>query len=151
MRGFLFEGIWVASGSMEPTLPVGTHYFVNKMVYRLRPPQHGEIIVFKSPVDEQKGLIKRVIAIPGDRVEIRSKQVILNEAPLNEPYAAYKRASERLIGDTMPPLKVPDDHYFVLGDNRDESEDSTSWMDPNTHTHLYFIHARNIQGKLMIP
>ena len=151
VRGFLFEGVWIASGSMEPTLPEGTHYFVNKVIYHLRPPLRGEIIVFRSPVDNQKGLIKRVIAVGGDRVEIRRKQVSLNGTPLSEPYAVYKRATERLLGDTLPLLAVPAEAYFVLGDNRDESEDSDSWKDAATGAKIYFVKRENIQGRLVIP
>jgi signal peptidase I len=151
VRAFLLEGVWVASGSMEPALAVGTHYFVNKLVYRLHPPLRGDMIVFKDPVDEQKGLIKRVIAVGGDTVEIRSKQVFLNGSALTEPYAIYKRANERLLGDNMPPKTVPSGHYFVLGDNRDESEDSTSWKDPKTGERIYFIGHQAIQGRLVIP
>jgi signal peptidase I len=146
VRGLLLEGDSVASGSMEPTLPVGTHYFVNKFVYRLHAPQRGEIIVFKSPVDSERGLIKRVIAIGGDRIEIRSKQIILNGEPLSEPYAAHKRAQEHLIGDSLQEMKVPQDALFVLGDNRDESEDSSVWKDPKTGQPIYFIGAQDIEG-----
>jgi signal peptidase I len=151
VRGFLFEGVWVASGSMEPTLQVGAHYFVNKFAYRLHAPLRGDIIVFRSPVDEQKGLIKRVIAIGGDQVQLRNKQVFLNGQALSEPYAVYDRASEHLIGDNTPPLSVPEHCFFVLGDNRDESEDSSMWKDPATGEAVRFIHARNIQGRLIIP
>jgi signal peptidase I len=136
---------------MEPTLPVGTHYFVNKLVYRFHSPLRGEIIVFRSPVDQQFGMIKRVIAVPGDTVEIKAKQVYLDGSVLNEPYAVYKRRNERLKGDTIEAMKVPDNAYFVLGDNRDESEDSTSWVDPKTSQRIYFIHGQDIQGRLMIP
>jgi signal peptidase I len=151
VRDFLFEGVWVASGSMEPTLPVNAHYFVNKMVYHIHPPLRGDIIVFQSPVDQQKGLIKRVIATPGDKIEIREKHIVLNGSPLSEPYAVYKRANERLAGDTMDEKTVPPDSYFVLGDNRDESEDSTSWVDSTTGRRIYFVQAAAIQGRLVIP
>jgi signal peptidase I len=150
VRQYVFEGVWVASGSMEPTLPVGTHYFVNKLVYRLHPPRRGEIIVFKSPVDAEKGLIKRVIAVGDDEVEVRDKHVYVNKTAIQEPYVVYKRAGERLKGDTLEPMKVPQDHFFVLGDNRDESEDSSTWMDKSTNTHVFFIKRQDIQGRLVI-
>ena len=151
VRKCLLEGIWVASGSMEPTLPVGTHYFVNRMAYHLHSPLRGDIIVFKSPVDAEKGLIKRVIAVGGDRVERRSKQVFLNGTALSEPYAVYKRAAERLAGDNIPPVTVPADNVFVLGDNRDESEDSSVWKDPRTGEHIYCVRGQDIEGRLIIP
>lgn len=136
---------------MEPTLAEGAHYFVNRVVYHVHPPRRGDIIVFKSPTDEQKGLIKRVIAVGGDEVQIRDKQVVLNGQPLSEPYAVYKRRSERLVGDNTPPLKVPDDGFFVLGDNRDESEDSSVWKDPKTGAPIRFIDENYLEGRLIIP
>lgn len=148
VRSFLFEAVSVASGSMQPSLPVGNHYLVNKMVYRFHPPQRGDIIVFKNPTNESKGLIKRVIAIGGDQVEIRAKDVFLNGSALPEPYAMHKRASERLVGDNLGPLTVPPGHVFVLGDNRDESEDSSVWKKP-TGEHIFFIPNESIDGRLI--
>ena len=149
LRTFVIDTIFVASGSMEPTLAVGNHYWVNRMVYRVRDPQRGEIIVFKSPVDGEKGLIKRVIAIPDDEIELKEKKVYLNRMPLEEPYVVYKRAGERLVGDNLGPLKVPGANLFVLGDDRDESEDSTSWKNPATGERIYYVPFKNIKGKLI--
>lgn len=149
LRTFLFDTISVASGSMEPTLPVGQHYLVNRWIYRLGSPQRGDIIVFTSPVDEQTGFIKRVIGVPGDHIELRDKKVILNDKPLEEPYAVYKRAAEHLAGDNLGPLTVPENDYFVLGDNRDESFDSTTWRDAKTGDPIYFLPAGHIKGRLV--
>jgi signal peptidase I len=151
LRAFVLEGIWVASGSMEPQLPVGTHYFVNKLTYHFREPRRGEIIVFRSPIDQQKGLIKRVIALPGDEVEVRDKRIYLNGTPLAEPYAIYKRATERLVGDNVAKMTIPPDCFYVLGDNRDESEDSSVWRDPQTKERIYCVPRSNVQGQLLIP
>ncbi len=74
LRTFFFDTISVASGSMEPTLEVGTHFWVNRLVYRFHNPERGDIIVFTSPVDEETGFIKRVIAVPGDAVELETKK-----------------------------------------------------------------------------
>jgi signal peptidase I len=134
---------------MEPTLFVGSHYLVNHLVYRFRHPRRGEIVSFVSPVDHKKLFIKRVIAVPGDEIEIRDKKVILNGQPLEEPYTVYKRANEKLDGDNLGPLKVPEDSVFVLGDNRDESFDSTVWKDPQTDQHIYFLPESQIRGRLM--
>src|SRR5882762_293263 len=101
LRTFLFDTIVVASGSMEPTLAVGDHYLVNRLIYRFHGPDRGDIIVFRSPVDEQTGFIKRVIAVSGDSIEIHEKHVILNGKPLEEPYTEYKRAKETLEGDNL--------------------------------------------------
>ena len=149
LRTFLFDTISVATGSMEPTLPVGTHYLVNRWIYRVRAPERGDIIVFRSPVDQKTGFIKRVIAVPEDLVELREKKVILNGKPLEEPYTVYKRAKEALAGDTLGPLKVPKDRVFVLGDNRDESFDSGSWKDPQTGEAIYFVPKDHIKGRLI--
>lgn len=149
IRSFLFETVSVASGSMEPTLYLGTHYLVNRMVYRIRDPLRGDIVVFRSPVDRKTGTIKRVIAIPGDEVQLRNKKVILNGKLLDEPYAIHKRSSERLQGDNLGPLKVPEGSVFVLGDNRDESFDSSVWKDPNTGSPIYFLPFQSIKGRLI--
>jgi signal peptidase I len=148
LRTFFFETVSVATPSMEPTLFVNTHYLVNRFVYRLRQPKRGEIISFLSPVDGQTPFIKRVIAVPGDIVELRAKRVYLNGAPTDEPYAVYKRAGEALVGDNLGPLEVPPDHVFVLGDNRDVSLDSTGWRDPSGKP-IYFLPLKNIRGRLM--
>lgn len=149
LRTFLFDTISVASASMEPTLPVGTHFLVNLRAYRSHAPERGDIIVFKSPVDHTTGYIKRVIAIQGDTIELRDKRVYLNEKPLEEPYAIYKRATERLSGDNLGPVKVPADSIFVLGDNRDESYDSTTWKDAQTGQPMYFLPLSHVKGRLI--
>lgn len=134
---------------MEPTLQVGNHYWVNRLVYRFRDPLRGEIIVFRNPVDGEKGFIKRVIGIPGDEIELRDKKVHVNGKLLEEPYTVYKRPGERLAGDNLGPLKVPEANLFVLGDDRDESEDSTTWKDPKTGARIYYVPFQNIKGKLI--
>ncbi len=149
VRSFFFETVSVASGSMEPTLFVGTHYLVNRFLYLIRKPERGDIIVFTSPVDHKTGYIKRVIAIGGDTVELRDKQVILNGKALEEPFTVHRRANERLIGDTFGPLRVPEDHVFVLGDNRDESDDSSVWKDSSTKEPIRFVPDHDIKGRLI--
>jgi len=96
----VLEGIYIASASMEPTLSVGRHFFVNKLVYRFRPPRRGEMVVFSSPV-EKKELVKRVIGVAGDDIRIEAKQVILNGSILVEPYVQHTRADEELVGDDL--------------------------------------------------
>jgi len=134
---------------MEPTLFIGTHYLVNRLTYRFYPPRRGDIIVFRSPVDHQTGYIKRVIGAAGDQIQIKTKQVFLNGKPLDEPYTIHKRASERLVGDNLGPVTVPKDSVFVLGDNRDESFDSSVWKDPKTGEPVYFLSDDDIKGKLI--
>jgi signal peptidase I len=149
LRQYFFETVSVASGSMEPTLFIGSHYLVNRFVYRLHEPKRGDIISFTSPVDQRTRFIKRVIAVPGDEVELREKKVYLNGKPVEEPYAVFKRRDERLVGDSLGPLKVPEGSVFVLGDNRDESFDSGSWKNPQTGEPIHFLPFKLIRGRLI--
>ncbi len=149
IRTFLFQAFKIPSGSMEDTLLIGDHLLVNKFIYgtqipftdqrflTLRDPERGDIIVFEFPQDQEKpyfqrrDFIKRIIGIPGDIIEIRNKQVLVNGVPYELEQAIHKE-SEVIAGDLQPrdflgPIKVPADHYFVLGDNRDRSFDSRFW------------------------
>jgi signal peptidase I len=113
MQSFLVEG-----SSMYPTLNDRERLFVNKLVYRFREPRRGEIVVFRYPANPRKNFIKRVIGIPGDTVSIRGGQVFVNGVPLDEPYI-----NEPMYG-TYSGVVVPEDTVFVLGDNRNNSQDS---------------------------
>ena len=147
LRVYVVEGIYIASASMEPTLSVGRHLFVNKLVYRFRPPRRGEMVVFSSPV-EKKELVKRVIGVAGDDIRIEAKQVILNGSILVEPYGQHTRADEELVGDDLDVGRVPPGHVFLLGDNRDESGDSRDWLDAQGED-LFFIPLSLLKGKLV--
>ncbi|MFA6091389.1 MAG: signal peptidase I [Elusimicrobiota bacterium] len=148
LRLWVFEGVYAASSSMEPTLPVGTHAVLDKVTLRLRAPRPGEIIVFASPVPPPEDMIKRVIAGPGSTVELRGKKVFVDSQPLNERYVRHTRENEKLEGDDLPQLSVPADSFFVLGDNRDESNDSSMWKDPQTGQRVYFVPKAAIRGLL---
>lgn len=128
MRAWVAEPIYVASPSMEPTLKTGTMLVLDKLTLRVRPPQRGDVLSFRSPVDKHD-LLKRVVALPGETVEMREKVVFINGKELDEPYAVHSRAGERLEGDNVGPLVVPERGFFMLGDNRDESNDSSVWKD----------------------
>jgi len=149
-RTFVIEGIYIASASMEPTLPVGTKYFLEKITVRFRAPARGDIVVFPSPIQEGKDLVKRVIAAGGDTLEIRNKIVFLNGERLTEKYAEYKRSNETLDGDNIGPLAVPAKSLFVMGDNRDESGDSRDWKNKGTGEHIYFVPVEKIKGKIIL-
>ncbi|MCX5789244.1 MAG: signal peptidase I [Elusimicrobia bacterium] len=142
---FVFESIVIPTASMEPKLPVGTHCFLDKVTYRLRAPARGDIIVFKAPAGAPEELVKRVIAVPGDTVELRDKKVVLNGVEQRERYVRHSRAEEKLVGDNLGPLEVPKGCYFVLGDNRDESNDSSVWKD-SSGAPAPCVPADNVRG-----
>lgn len=144
VRLWLVEPIYIATGSMEPTLPVGTHLFADKLTLSLRSPRRGDVIVFRPPVGSGE-FVKRVIAVPGETVELREKKVFIDGKALEEGYARHTRGGERLVGDNIGPLTVPESAVFVLGDNRDESEDSSVWKDKGGQP-VYFLRARDIVG-----
>ncbi len=149
VRTFLLQAFVVPSPSMEDTVLAGDHLIVNKFVFgpragsvlgRLlprRPVRRGDVIVFKFPEDPRRDFVKRVIALPGDEVEIRDKAVFVNGQPESTPSAfhgdsrvwpddARLPASQRRR-DQVSPLRVPDGTYFAMGDNRDNSYDSRFW------------------------
>ena len=147
-RRWVVVPIVIASGSMSPTLPVGQRLFQDRLTYLFRGPRRGEIIAFRNPVGEDHESIKRVIAVAGDTVELRRKRVWLNGAPLHESYTRYTRPDELLAGDDLGLLRVPEGALFVLGDNRDESNDSASWRDPATGGRIYFLKTSDVTGKV---
>jgi signal peptidase I len=144
VRAWIAAPITIASASMEPTLRVGTLMILDKWSLAGRRPRRGEIISFRSPVDAED-LVKRVIGVPGDTVELRAKKVFINGAPLDEPYAVHDRSNEKLEGDDLGPLTVPPASFFVLGDNRDESKDSSVWRSKSGER-VYFLPASALQG-----
>ena len=114
----------VIGSSMEPSLEEGQRLIINKLIYKFDDPERGDVIVFHPPQTGQVDFIKRVIALPSDTIEVKNGIVYVNGSPLDEPYIA------------SPPgyslqREVPEDHYFVLGDNRNNSNDShTGWLLP---------------------
>jgi signal peptidase I len=121
VRSFLFENYRVVGYSMDPTLDDQQYLVVNKLEYRLHQPQRGDIIVLRDPQHADRKLIKRIIGLPGEVVETGNGQVIINDRPLQEPYIGGPTRY------SQPPTRIPEDHYFVLGDNRNNSSDSHSW------------------------
>jgi signal peptidase I len=143
LRTTVVQARIIPSGSMEDTLLVGDYLFVNKFVYgyhlpftkgrilAVRAPARGDIVVFDPPFESASPFIKRVIAVPGETIEIRERKVFIDGRPLREDYARFAGgpAPDRFLPrrDDLPPLKVPPDKFFVMGDNRDHSYDSRFW------------------------
>lgn len=118
IRTFIVELYVVDGPSMRPTLESEERLVVNKFIYRFRPPEKGEVLVFQYPRDPSRDFIKRVIATPGDTIEIREGRVLVNDQLLTEDYILEKTRSE------YPKSTVPEGRIFVMGDNRNNSEDS---------------------------
>jgi signal peptidase I len=146
VRTWVFQAFKIPTGSMEPGLLVGDHLIVNKMVFAPasgslerailpgRDIQRGDVIVFKYPVEPDRDFIKRVIGLPGDTLELRNKVVHINGAAISEPYAHYLEppsaggsANPADRREQYGPITVPPGQYFMMGDNRDNSEDSRYW------------------------
>ena len=143
LRAFVIQAFRIPSESMLDTLLVGDFLFVNKFEYGpkipfthirlpgLRAPHRGDVIVFQFPQDPSKDYIKRLIATGGQTLEIHDKRVSVDGVALREPYAVHKDPNFRPPGydfrDTFGPVTVPAHHLFVMGDNRDNSNDGRYW------------------------
>lgn len=171
---FVVQAFQIPSPSMENTLLVGDYLLVNKLVYGgggvgdylmpYRRVQRGDIVVFHYPVNPAQHFVKRVIGVPGDRVRMVNKQVLVNGVLLKEPYAHFSRPANDSFRDNFPRLDVspgetpewwvqlrklvedgqlivPEGHYFVMGDNRDDSYDSRYWG---------FVPQANIIGRPLL-
>lgn len=118
IRTFVVELYVVEGPSMRPTLLSTERLVVNKFIYRLSEPQRNDVLVFRYPRDPSRDFIKRVIAVPGDTIEIHEGNVYVNSTLLNEPYILSKTRG------SYPLRVVPENSVFVMGDNRNNSEDS---------------------------
>lgn len=192
VRTFLFEPFNIPSGSMKPTLEIGDYLFVYKPAYgfsrysfpfgispiaegrvRARAPQRGDIIVFKKPTDTRTDYIKRLVGMPGDRIQMIEGRLHINGKALQRDYVIIKRVEENgetvtttEYTETLPngvtysiyeesdsdPLDntqefiVPPDHYFMMGDNRDNSQDSR-YIDSSGHAPVGFVPFENLVGR----
>lgn len=160
LRGSVVEAFKIPSGSMIPTLMIGDHLLVSKFSYGLRLPfiaktlyrfglpKRGDIVVFTRPdepnTSEDEGsinIIKRVIGLPGDTVEVRGTRVLINNVPLTEQYARWEEGG--ISDGNFGPEVVPADHVFLMGDNRDHSRDSRFWSYP-------YLESNRIKGRALI-
>lgn len=117
---FIAQSFVVDGQSMEPTLSHGERLFINKFIFRFREPTRGDVIVFDPGGSINKKYIKRVVGLPGEEVTIRDGQVFINGIHLIEDYI------KEPIRGRFGPYEIPEDQYFVLGDNRNNSADSRS-------------------------
>ena len=137
VRPFVVQPFWIPSESMLPTLEVGDRLFVNKFVYRFWEPERGDIVVFDDVEGGEDELIKRVVAVPGDRVRIFNGELKLNGEFQEEPYVKAQFPNGSVYG----PERVPKGHVFVMGDNRGNSRDSR-FVGP--------VPIENIQGEAVL-
>ncbi len=138
IRAFFLQVFWIPSGSMEPTLDISDRIVVNKVVYNFRPPARFEIVVFRAVPAmgaEKKDLIKRLVGLPGETLEVKDGVININGQPafethpMNQDYANFG------------PIEIPADSYFVMGDNRPASADSRYWG---------FLPRKNVIGKTFL-
>jgi signal peptidase I len=157
IRTFVVQAFKIPSGSMEPTLLIGDHILVNKFIYGVKipflrmtlipisQPKRNDIMVFIYPVDKSKDFIKRVIGLPGDKIEMIGTKIYINDKLYDDRYGVYteKGSKEGNPGNNsrFGPVVVPEGDYFVMGDNRDHSYDSRFWG---------FVPSRSIKGKAFI-
>ena len=137
---FVVQTFYIPSGSMENTLLIGDHLFVNRFVYGpaatdlerkllpLREVQRGDIVIFRSKTDKGMDIVKRAIGVPGDTIQVDQGNLYLNGNVADESYAIHKRPDPPFAPrDWFGPVTVPERRYFFMGDNRDESLDSRFW------------------------
>lgn len=157
IRAFVVQAFKIPSGSMKNTLLIGDYILVNKFIYGIKlpfteitvipvkKPQRGDIIVFKFPKDPSKDFIKRVVGVGGDKIVIRDKKVYVNGELQKDDFAVHN--DDRIFPANMQPrdnmeqIEVPEGKLFVMGDNRDESNDSRFWK---------FADVSAVKGKAFI-
>jgi signal peptidase I len=163
IRTFVVQAFKIPTGSMENNLLIGDHLLVNKFVFgptawpieRALLPigtiRRRDVIVFKYPEEPDRDFIKRVIGLPGETLEVREKKVYINGSALDEPYAhylapaadesQYHEITSSDVRERYGPVTVPPDHYFMMGDNRDNSQDSRYWG---------FLPRENVKGRALL-
>lgn len=142
IRTFVVQAFYIPSGSMEPNLQIGDRILAYKFLYGLKNVKRGDIIVFKFPLDPRKDFIKRVIGLPGDIIKVENKEIYVNGKQLSEPYIVHgDKWNSGFPRDEYPPTPVPAGSLFMLGDNRDSSDDSRYWG---------FVPAKNIVGEAFL-
>lgn len=154
IRPFIVQAFKIPTGSMRPTLLEGDLILVNKFIYgarvpftdlrlpALRSPKRGDVVVFIYPEDPKKDFIKRLVALPGETVEVKNGTVYVNDAPLLDPVFSQRYYYNRgEFGQEARRITVPKDSFFVLGDNSASSQDSRYWG---------FVPRKNLLGKALL-
>lgn len=136
---FIIVNAIIPSASMETTIMTGDRIFGNRLAYINSDPERGDIIIFKYPDNEKELFIKRIIGLPGETLEIIDGKVYIDgaETPLDEPYI------NGIPVGSFGPISIPDDAYFMMGDNRNNSADSRFWNQP-------FVYRNKILGKAFV-
>ena len=146
IRTFVVQAFKIPTGSMEPNLLVGDHLLANKFVFAptatglerallpMRAIVRGDVVVFKFPEDPERDFIKRIIGLPGESIEVRGTQVLVNGTAMAQPFAHFllphdpnAPVNDGDLRERYGPVTVPAGHYFAMGDNRDNSQDSRYW------------------------
>jgi signal peptidase I len=155
IRAFVVQAFKIPSGSMEPTLLIGDHLLVSKSSYGIKlpftdqvivpigDPQRGDVIVFRFPEDRDLDFIKRIIGLPGETVQVKGTSILINGKKLDEHWGYYSGGQTHV---DFGPVKVPPNHYFVMGDNRDNSRDSRLWFNGRGG----YVPRHDILGKAFI-
>jgi signal peptidase I len=163
IRTFVVQAFKIPTGSMENNLLIGDHLLVNKFIVGptasslertllpIRTIKRGDVIVFKYPEEPSRDFIKRIIGLPGETLELRDKRVSINGQPLDEPYvhfleppgtsSEFREVTSYDVRERYGPVTVPPNQYFVMGDNRDNSQDSRYWG---------FLPRDYIKGKALV-
>jgi signal peptidase I len=159
VRTWAVQAFKIPTGSMENNLLVGDHLLVNKFAFAptlgglervimpVRSVRRGDVVVFKYPDEPERDFIKRVIGLPGETLELRNKRVYINGQPLDEPYVHFLDPSPSGestsfdVRERYGPVRVPEGQFFVMGDNRDNSQDSRYWG---------FLPADYVKGRALV-
>lgn len=128
----------IPASSMEPTLLVGDYLIVDRGCYKSQKPKRGDVIAFEFPKDPSKEFIKRVIATEGEKVEIIRNKIYINDQLMDDPWGRFTMPRSSI--ENYGPVKVPQDSLFVMGDNRDNSQDSRFWG---------FVNIKKVKGKAL--